>query len=82
MVRDRDVSGISGTGKVLEGVEFTDGTVVVRWLSTYASTAVYANIDQFQTIHLHEGAGRIVWDKTYEEGYQQARESAYRYPEK
>ncbi len=64
MIRERDVSGISGTGKVLEGVRFTDGTVVVRWLTHRASTAVYKNTDDFQIIHLHEGAGKIVWDKT------------------
>ena len=30
--RDTDVSGVSGTGVVAEGVEFADGTTVVRWL--------------------------------------------------
>lgn len=61
--RDTDVSGVSGTGKVLEGVEFTDGTVVVRWLSKYASTAVYNNMKQFEDIHGHEGKSHIIWDK-------------------
>jgi hypothetical protein len=61
--RNEDISGVSGTGKVLEGVEFTDGIVVVRWLSKYASTAMYNNMKQFEDIHGHEGKGHIVWDK-------------------
>jgi hypothetical protein len=32
LVRDEDVSGISGTGPIAEGVEFTDGSVALRWL--------------------------------------------------
>lgn len=30
LVRDVDVTGISGTGVVAEGVEFSDGTVALR----------------------------------------------------
>ena len=59
--RTKDVSGISGTGKVLEGVEFTDGTVAVRWLSKHSSTAIYSSIDEFIQIHGHDGAGEIEW---------------------
>jgi hypothetical protein len=60
-IRTKDVSGISGTGVVLEGVEFTDGIVVVRWLSEHSSTAIYKNIDEFIIIHGHDGAGEIQW---------------------
>jgi len=38
--RDEDVSGVSGTGVVAEGVVFSDGAVVVRWLGKHASTTV------------------------------------------
>jgi hypothetical protein len=30
MVRHADVSGVSGTGRVLDGVVFADGVTVVR----------------------------------------------------
>jgi hypothetical protein len=33
LVRDRDVSGVSGTGIVAEGTMFSDGTCVLRWLT-------------------------------------------------
>lgn len=60
--RDEDVSGISGTGRVAEGVEFSDGTVVVRWLvGDHQSTVVWPGIDAVEAIHGHGGATRIVW---------------------
>ena len=59
--RDQDVSGVSGIGRVLEGVLFTDGTVAIRWLSKFASTAVYNSLTDFEAIHDHDGKGHIVW---------------------
>ena len=38
LVRHEDVSGVSGTGRVADGVEFNDGTVVLRWLTMGGST--------------------------------------------
>lgn len=60
--RDHDVSGVSGTGIVAEGVEFSDGTVVLRWLSgKHRSTVVWPDIAGVEAIHGHNGATRIVW---------------------
>lgn len=60
--RDTDVSGISGAGAVVEGIEFTDGTVSLRWLSSFRSTAVYeGGIKDVVSIHGHNGATRVVW---------------------
>lgn len=42
--RNEDVSGTSGTGIVAEGVQFTDGTVAVRWRSMIASHVIYLNV--------------------------------------
>jgi hypothetical protein len=36
--RTEDASGVSGIGKVAEGVVFDDGTVVLRWLTEVKST--------------------------------------------
>ena len=61
--RDTDVSGISGIGVVAEGVEFSDGTAVIRWLAgDHHSTVVWANMESVEVIHGHGGATRIVWD--------------------
>ena len=32
MIRDTDVTGLSGTGVVAEVIEFSDGSVAMRWL--------------------------------------------------
>lgn len=61
LVRDEDVSGSSGTGLVAEGIVFTDGTSVLRWLSENASTAVYTSFDMLVVIHGHEGKTRVRW---------------------
>lgn len=64
-VRTRDVSGVSGTGVVAEGVQFTDGTCVLRWLTDTSSTAIYNSIDELVAIHGHEGATTVQWDDEY-----------------
>jgi hypothetical protein len=60
LMRDQDVSGVSGTGIVAEGFVFTDGTVALRWRGDLASTAFYDSITDVEAIHGHEGATRIV----------------------
>lgn len=59
--RFEDASGVSGTGVVAQGVQFDDGTCALRWLSQYASTAVYANVRDLELIHGHQGRTRLVW---------------------
>lgn len=61
--RDEDVSGTSGTGRVAQGVEFDDGTTVLRWLTQYRSTAVYFNAADMERIHGHDGRTRVVWSE-------------------
>lgn len=54
MRRDSDVSGVSGTGIVLEGVLFSTGVVVIHWLTPppRGSIAVFDSIEQFLAIHM------------------------------
>src|SRR5688572_14422046 len=54
MVRAFDVSGVSGVGTVLEGVQFSTGTIVVHWLTPppRGSIAVFDSIEQFLSIHV------------------------------
>lgn len=60
--RDVDGSGVSGVGIVAEGVEFTDGTVALRWLGKRRSTVIHdGGIANVQLIHGHGGDTRIVW---------------------
>lgn len=68
--RDEDITGISGTGIVAEGVEFSDGTVVLRWLGPVEqpwgiiepTTVVHPNIDNVEHLHGHHGSTKIAWD--------------------
>ena len=54
MHRQYDVSGVSGTGLVLEGVLFSTGVVVVHWLTPppRGSISVFDSLDQFLGIHV------------------------------
>lgn len=61
LVRDVDVSGISGIGFVAEGIVFSDGTCAMRWELDTASTAIYSSIEDVIKIHGHHGATRVVY---------------------
>ena len=53
--RNEDMTGVSGTGVVAEGVEFSDGRCALRWTSQWASTAAYDSLDVLIHIHGHDG---------------------------
>lgn len=61
--RETDVTGISGTGVVAEGVEFSDGCVVIRWVTgAHRSTVQWdGGIEDVYAIHGHGGATQVVW---------------------
>ncbi|MFJ9657589.1 hypothetical protein ACIRPR_06425 [Streptomyces griseoflavus] len=59
--RDTDVTGVSGTGRVADGVQWPDGTVALRWIGDRPSTTVWGSVDDVAAIHGHGGATRIVW---------------------
>lgn len=59
LVRHQDVSGVSGTGVVAEGVVFSDGSAAMRWRSAHTSTAIYGSVDDLVTIHGHGGNTEI-----------------------
>ncbi|MFF8901698.1 hypothetical protein ACF082_29930 [Streptomyces lydicus] len=59
--RDRDVSGVSGTGIVADGVCWPDGTVSIRWRGAYPSTVSWNSVADAEHVHGHGGATRILW---------------------
>jgi hypothetical protein len=59
--RDEDVSGVSGTGVIVEGIEFTDGAVAYRWRGTWRTTTTADSIETVERIHGHDGKTRVVW---------------------
>lgn len=53
LYRSEDVSGISGTGPVVEGVEFTNGWCAIRWLSGRSTLCFYQSMQDVRAIHGH-----------------------------
>ena len=66
LIRESDESGVSGTGKVLEGCIFSDGVTIARWCveGKPNSTAIYDTFEAFMEIHVDShpsNNSRIVW---------------------
>jgi len=63
LVRDEDVTGVSGTGVVAEGVEFTGGVVALRWLSDWPTSVVFHDkgMESVHAVHGHSGKTRVVY---------------------
>ena len=59
--RTEDASGVSGTGIVAEGVEFTSGMVALTWLSPHRCVNIYESSKTVIELHGHEGRTNIVW---------------------
>jgi hypothetical protein len=56
MYREEDETGISGTGKVVEGVIFSSGETVVKWCtptSMASCVSWWPNFGGFLSIHVH-----------------------------
>lgn len=62
--RAADATGISGTGRVLDGVIFHTGQVVVCWRSDHGSITVFENWTAFDNVHLRahpENRARVMF---------------------
>ena len=66
--RTEDESGISGTGDVAEGIEFSNGKCVICWITQYRSVAVYDSIRELESIHGHDGKTKVIWGSEAEAG--------------
>lgn len=62
--RTADESGVSGVGRVAEGVQFSSGWVALTWLSEVSSVAFYPSIADVEHVHGHGGRTRVVWEDT------------------
>jgi hypothetical protein len=60
--RIEDETGVSGIGLVAHGVQFPDGTVVLRWcVGEHRSTVIWDSMAAVEAIHGHGGKTRIDW---------------------
>ena len=63
LVRHKDVSGVSGTGVVLHGVQWPDGSVSGRWAvpGMPPSSVHWDQIEHVEQLHGHNGASEVEW---------------------
>lgn len=61
LLRLVDHSGISGTGTVATGAQFSDGTCAMRWNTRYNSTEIWPSIEELEGAHGHGGSTLIKW---------------------
>lgn len=61
--RHEDITGVSGTGVVAEGVEFSTGLVALQWTSAWPTSVVFHErvMESVEAIHGHNGATAIEW---------------------
>ena len=51
--RKQDTTGVSGTGKVAEGVRLSSGNCVVQWRLPTQTTTVYTAMADVRRVHCH-----------------------------
>jgi hypothetical protein len=61
LYRKEDETGISGTGYVSEGIQFSSGKCAMNWTTTVSSVAVYDSIEELEAIHGHNGMTEVRW---------------------
>ena len=61
LIRDEDLSGVSGTGIVAEGVEFENGKCVICWTSKYHIASIIDNMHTLEKVHGHGGKTHVEW---------------------
>ena len=61
LLRVEDESGVSGTGKVAEGCQFSNGLCALTWCKDLTSMTWCTSIEDVEAIHSHGGRTRIYW---------------------
>lgn len=64
LYRQTDVTGVSGTGIVAEGVQFSGGLCVMQWCVSGQPNSVshWDSVEDLIAIHGHDGATTVVWE--------------------
>lgn len=77
--RTEDESGISGTGRIAQGVIFDNGKVALTWLSEHPSVAMYDNIGDVRVIHGHEGKTEVVMEQDWKRSFQELKSALHNF---
>lgn len=62
LFRSDDESGVSGVGRVADGVRFRNGKCALSWRTKHTSIAVYDDIATLLRIHGHGGKTQVRFD--------------------
>ena len=77
--RTEDESGVSGTGRIAQGVIFDNGKVALTWLSDHPSVTVYDNIGEVRAIHGHEGKTEVVMEQDWKRAFNELKSAIYNF---
>jgi len=71
-------TGVSGTGTVAEGVEFSDGRVALAWMGGWPTSIVWHERGMASVMHVHGhgDATEVVWVDAAGEYFTEARMQA------
>lgn len=62
LIRHIDISGVSGTGPIAEGTEWTDGSASLRWRGIHAATTFFeAGVRTILAVHGHGGSTDLLY---------------------
>jgi len=63
LYRKEDTTGMSGTGRVADGVEFENGQVALTWKKEFPSVTVFQSVSIVEKLHTHNGKDptKIFW---------------------
>lgn len=61
LYRREDVSGVSGTGVVADGILWPDGTASLKWRGPDSSVVFWFSVKSMLTIHGHDGKTVVLW---------------------
>lgn len=61
LLRHEDAGGVSGTGRVAEGIEFKNGMCALSFSSPYPHVNTYANVRAVEEVHGHGGKTEVIF---------------------
>lgn len=63
LLRLKDETGISRTGRVLEGIVTQSGKVIAEWRPPHSTVGIYKDFNEFKLIHVdcHPSCNKVVW---------------------
>lgn len=61
LVRAEDMSGVSGTGIVAEGIAFSTGKVALAWIRPPFAIGIFESVFDLMAVHGHQGKTKVRW---------------------